>query len=192
MGVQMTEKELKPGRPLGISIFAWLDIIGGVLGVPITAFVVFFFAKSINGRHFLAGLGISPELLFVYLMVLCVLAIASGVGMWSGKRWGWYLGSFFCVYNIVRDVNALIRITAAMNAMSREDVAGMSHGPGFFYVKFGVRIILGILMYLYFFKANVRAHFGLSETKKWKPVATQTAICAAILLLLTAISRWTR
>ena len=109
--------------------------------------------------------------------------------MWKGRRWGWYLGSFYYMYSIVRNANALITIPILMSSIPPEDLSSMSRGPSYYYIKHGGRIIVHFLLYLYFFKINVREFFSLAEKKKWKPILAELSICLGIAATVSIMAR---
>ena len=65
----------------------------------------------------------------------------------------------------------------------------MSQAPSDYYLKHGARIVVHLLIFLYFFKGNVREFFSLTEQKKWKPVLAETGICIGIAAVFTIIAR---
>ena len=101
------EETMKPIRPLGISILSWLHILGGA-GAGIA--MLFLGSQSANpeAQESVAATGISSGLPVFVAVLLCALSFACGVGMWTGRLWGWYLGSFYWMYTILKSVNALI------------------------------------------------------------------------------------
>lgn len=183
----MRESESK--RPVGIAILSWLHIAGAAIG----SVVVLVFVPKIKGEpealRALTTIGVPPVLLLVGIVFLLVLTGASGIGMWTGRRWGWFLGAFYYAYGIVRNLNALIAIPRLLGALSPEDPAGVAHGDGFYYMKYGARVVVYALLYLYFFRANVRAHFGLQRKSKWIPAVAQFAVCILIALVFSMTAR---
>ncbi len=167
-------------RPVGVSILAVLHIVGGGLGGIATVFLVAQLGSNPKVRQGLAVVGVPPALLIVGIAFLLVLGIASGIGMWQGLTWGWYLGSFYYMYSVVRNANALITISRLMNTLPPEEIANMSRGPSFFYMKHGLRVVVHSLLFLYFFKSNVRAFFAVAEQDRWKVTLAEFGICVGI------------
>lgn len=180
-------------RPVGISILAGFHIVGGILGAIVIVFLVAQLGRKPEAQEgfeqVLAMLGLPPALLVVAIVFIFGLSIASGIVMWKGIKWGWYLGSFYCMYIIVLNVNALFTIPMLMSSASPEELANMSRGPTYYYVKYGGRVIFHILLYLYFFKGNVREFFSLTEQKKWKPVLAELGVCIGIVAVFSIIAR---
>ena len=175
-------------RPVGISILAVLHFIGGIaliialIGVAVTV------KEDSRAADALRDLGAPVALLCAAFAFLAVVSFASAVGMWSGHRWGWYLGSFYYAYAITRNISALWNIDALFQAIPQEP-GGMAHGISYYYMKFGVRLVISSLLYLYFFKDNVREYFGLRESRMWVPIGIQLFLCVDIAL---AIGVWTK
>lgn len=160
-------------RPVGVSILAMLHLVGGVgLAVVLVALVV---NRQAIGEP-LQMLGMPPALLIIGVLFLAVLTIASGVGMWMGTKWGWWLAAFYYLYGVVRHGSALMTVAALADRL--ED--GM-RGPAFYLIKFGVRIIVHLLLVLYFFRGNVRAFFGLTTVGKARALGILVGICLAIM-----------
>lgn len=167
-------------RPVGISILAVLLLVGGVLGTILAVFMAFLVYGNSDVEEGLATIGMPLELLIPSVALLLGLSLAAGIGMWKGRKWGWYFGSFYFLYGIARNVNALFLISGMADLISSEG-GNMPRDPSFYYVKHGVRSIFSFLIFLYFFKGNVRDFFGLTGQKKWKPVLVEVGICTAII-----------
>lgn len=80
--------------PRGVSILACLHLIGGVVLLGLQIFL------ALNMDQWSANLnevGIPPTLLIIGMMIIAVVGIAAGIGMWRGKAWGWWCGAFYYV-----------------------------------------------------------------------------------------------
>lgn len=170
-------------RPVGIAILAWLHIIGGALGA--LAIGVPLLRNTPEAREALSQNGMVPFLLLTALVFLCVLACLSGIGLWLGRWWGWFLGAFYHAYGVVRNVCALVMIPYLLGSLRPEELAQAGYGLGFYCCKHAARIIVHTLIYLYFFKADVRRHFGLSPKGRWLPALGQFAICYVITMVFS-------
>ena len=150
-------------RPIGISILAVLNIAFGILGAIYTVGLTIF--------------GSPLAFRIVTAVFIFGLAIASGIGMWNGRKWGWYLGSFWYMYSIVRNAIALLLLIF----VPPEELSNTGAHPPYYY--FG-RLIVFFLLYLYLFKGNVRDFFSLPEQKKWKPILAELGICIVIVTVI--------
>jgi hypothetical protein len=130
----------------------------------------------------LRSIGIPPVLLIIGVVFLAILTISSGVGMWMGTKWGWWLAAFYYVYSIFRNGSALFTVIAMADQLD-----GDSRGPEYFMIKHGGRIVVHFLLFLYFFKGNVLEFFGLEGLSKAKAVGILVGICIAITVAMSAI-----
>jgi tetratricopeptide (TPR) repeat protein len=184
-------QEAKSKRPTGIAILSWLHMGGGAIGAVIVLVLLTAIPDAQKALDALTTIGLPPGLLLCAIIFLLILTCLSGVGMWTGIKWGWFLGSFYYAYSITRNLNALITIPAILGALSPEELSEMPHGPGFYYAKHGLRVVVHGLLYLYFFKTNVRAHFSLQASRRWVPAVTQVGICIAIASAFSLTARIT-
>ena len=171
-------------RPVGVTIFAILHLIGGVLLVGVLLFgLPMLFANLDRVTQVLDKIGV-PLIVFVAgLLLLAGITLASGIGLWLGTRWGWWCTTFFYVYSIARNANAFLTVSFFADALE-----GGSRSPEYYYAKFGGRVILHFLFFLYFFKANVLEYFGMENLHKGKAVGILVLITGAIFELSTIIA----
>jgi hypothetical protein len=176
-------------RPIGVSILAVINLVGagGVL-VSTVLLVLDFFAKLgwlrvvRNFRLFSTFFA-----LLAFLFFIAFLLLASGVGMWVGRKWAWFLGTVFWGCEVVVNITALIRPQGMFGSVPEGE-----HGTVYYLLEHGVGAIVGALIYLYLFKANVLHYFGLAGMRKWKPVLAGAAVCLVLLVLpsLGRIPEW--
>ena len=119
----MNESDIK--RPIGISILAGLHIIGSIIVAVIFLLYIPLLQNRPEFNKVVPLLGISPATLFIVIGFVLALACASGIGMWMGKKWGWFLGSFYYAYFIITNINALIMIPVIFETFGDEG----PHGP---------------------------------------------------------------
>lgn len=126
----------------------------------------------------MADVGLPPALFVASMLFLAGIAIASGIGMWLGRRWGWWVATFYYVYGIARAANGLFTVMAIEG-----DWEASARGPEYYYIKFAGRILVHLLILLYFFKPNVLEYFGTTDVHRGKAIGklvTVTAVLAAI------------
>jgi hypothetical protein len=175
-----TGRDRRASRPMGVSILAVLHLIGGVILFGVQFLL---FANLDAMQEPLRTIGVPPALLIAAVMFLAVLTIASGVGMWKGARWGWWLAAFYYMYSIFRNASALL----TLYALSDQLEAG-TRSPDYYLLKHSVRIVIHFLLFLYFFKANVLAFFQLQGLNRAKAAGMLVAVCIAIVLATSAVS----
>lgn len=158
-------------RPTGVTILSVLHLIGGVL---LLIGQVMLLANLDRVSQGLDAVGIPPALLVMGVMLLAGIALASGIGMWIGTRWGWWCAVFYYVYSVARNANAFLMISDLADGLD-----GGSRGPGYYYAKCGGRVVIHLLLLMYFFKDNVLEYFETEDVHKGKAIG--------ILILVTAV-----
>ena len=166
-------------RPVGVSILSVLHFIGGVL---LFGAQFLMFANLGAMEESLRSIGIPPALVIIGVMFLAILMIASGVGMWIGTKWGWWLASFYYVYSVFRNGSALFTVIAMA-----DELENSNRGPEYYLIKHGGRIVIHFLLILYFFKGSVLAFFGLETLSKGKAVGILVGFCIAMTVAMSAI-----
>jgi hypothetical protein len=175
-------------RPLGISILSVLSILGGVaMTLKLIGATFFWDSAGPNIKKAAESAGAPLLVLIGSVVTLAALAIEAGVGMWLGRAWGWWLGSFWHLLAIVRNANAFYMAMALAYSMPPAEAAAIPGGVQKYFVRFGLRIGVSVLIYIYFFGANVREYFGLANAKLWRAVAMQIAICLALVVGISGI-----
>lgn len=144
-----------PGRPFGIRILSPLHVIAGVLLllIPVTSHLV--------GKSDEFGPVGFTALLTISVIVIGVLSVGSGIGMWLRTRWGWKLGTAYYIYAIIRYVHALSLYPQLLGGQNIPQQA-----IAVLYAKMLGRILISSLMLCYFFKYSVLAYFGLHESRQ--------------------------
>jgi hypothetical protein len=160
-------------RPIGIYLLSHLYFLYGLVGFAWLSLLL-----AGWDRHMVRHAGN----LFVMLASIAILFAASN-GMWKGARWGWYLGSFLGTYGMLRNILAIRNGLVLFQSMAAEELAALSHGPAYYYVKWSLGILIGLLTFLYFFKANVQEYFAV--TGKRLQVAAVAELLLAIAMVLT-------
>ena len=167
-------------RPTGVTILSVLHLIGGVL---LLAGQVMLLVNLDRVSQGLDAVGIPPVLLVMGVMLLAGIALASGIGMWLGTRWGWWCAAFYYVYSIARNANAFLMISDLTDGLE-----GGSRGPGYYYAKFGGSVVIHLLLLLYFFKDNVLEYFETQDVHKGKAIGILILVTAVIFGLSSGIS----
>jgi hypothetical protein len=172
---KMTKEDIINGsydRPAGVSLLAILIGLGGG-ALLITQLLVFNKLSEAS-----SALGISTMLLQGGIGFLGLLGLAASVGMWLGKKWGWWLALFYFAYAVSRNVNVMISI-----ASLTEQWGIPSQGIGMTYAKYGIRVLWNGSLLFYLCRESATTFFGTTETKKWKVLLIVFALCAAIFVI---------
>jgi hypothetical protein len=91
-------------RPLGISILATLKLLESLV---LLALRIFFPGALSSGME---SIGISSPYVMTTISFLGVLGLATGIGMWRGKKWGWWLGALCLSCAVAIDTGVLLTV----------------------------------------------------------------------------------
>ena len=114
---------------------------------------------------------------FMMMALYPAIGLAAGVGMWLGRRWGWWLGLFGVVSMALRNLWAIAGLPGMLAAMG----VPLSSAT-MLYAKFGIRVLLSVLVAIYFLSNTVVGYFRVEKVRKRRALA----IVAAISVLLIA------
>ncbi len=129
---------MKPPRPTGVAVLAILDLLAGIL-----ALIGGIFIAALGGSGLLAlyGYGFFSGFVAVaggFVIIIGLLAIVVGWGMWSGKEWAWILAI----------------ILYALGALS--SLLSLAGGN----LSSVVGLLINALLLWYMFRPHVKAFFG--------------------------------
>ncbi len=166
-------------RPIGIWILSGIHSLAGI----------FFLIATVSFLHRLRspdfGTGpLHPLLgyLTVVAGVLSVLGASSGIGMWQGARWGWWLGTFYYVWAVLGVVADFLM---ALSWFSQMDVQSLA-------ISFAIRLtqlVIHALILAYLFKRNVRAFFQLQSLRIDQALIPLVIIAVILLAASYFVSR---
>lgn len=140
-------------RPFGIWLLSMLHLLGGVLCAVGMCFVLW---ESFASR----GAQLEPPswVMTTFLAIYGFLLLGSGLGMWLGARWGWWLGNFVYMWNLVVGlVQIPILLWNSGGSIVTDDPSRL--------VQNAISLAVMSLIVLYFFKRSVRDFFRLSSLK---------------------------
>lgn len=137
-------------RPFGIKVLSILTFFGGL-------FALLLILRT-TGTPDNYPSEMPPWLFFwISFLIIGVLNFFSGIGLWLGKKWGWWVASFNFSYSIARGLNALY-------ILSISDVFAEVATKQ--YIKFGGRIFISALILVYLFRKRILTYFGLENRSK--------------------------
>lgn len=145
--------------PLGVFLLSLLHLGSGI-------FLIYQLANGwSNVEKAAMDLGMPSWSLVVSVLFLGVLAIASGVGLISGKKWGWWFASFYYAYAIARYLSALLSLPGILGAHGDpvQDV-------GYQVAKLSGRVLISVFFMLYLFRDTVLGHFQIELRSKGRGV----------------------
>jgi hypothetical protein len=101
-------------RPLGITLLSVWNVLSGVGGLLLLIpFLATQLRSSPDAAAVLSAVGIPPISIPLVASIVSVVVVASGIGMWKGYRWGWYIGClyyFYCPSPLVKTMHFSARL----------------------------------------------------------------------------------
>lgn len=117
------------------------------------------------------------------ILFLLFLMIASSIGMWVGKPWGWWVVTFYFAYSIVLQSNSLLVVPSAVAQLAQPQ-----ESVEMYYLRYGFRIIWNVAIIAYLYRVRVLAYFELSHLSKAKAILGLLGTIV-VLLVLTILFR---
>jgi hypothetical protein len=167
-------------RPIGVTILAVLHLLVGLILAALQVSMIVHYDRFAPA---LDKAGNTPLQAIIGLMPIAVVLLVSGLAMLAGVRWGWWCATFYYLYGVARNANALVMV-----AVLAEGIEDPARGATYYYVKFGGRVLVHALLFLYFFKPNVWEYFGMEGQSKGKAVVRLIAATAAVFGAVTCIA----
>lgn len=170
-------------KPFGISILTWLFLIGGFGFVVMS---ILLSGRAGKATSDFAQMGIHAVTLWGGIALLGALAIGSGIGLLKGKKWGWWLASFYFLYAAVRDFNTLVLAAQMLSAggLAKDG----AHGPVYYLMKHGLRLMMNAWIYGYFFRPHVRMFLGVQDVSRRKAISIHAGVCLLLFALGAILS----
>lgn len=102
-------------RPFGVKVLTILFVIGVIVSFASAVFLIFpgSFLEPIwqLNPHARAGFDRIGPLAIVLMSVVCVACICAAIGLWRGRRWGYWLAVMMMVINLAGDLVNIITAT---------------------------------------------------------------------------------
>jgi hypothetical protein len=154
----------KPKRPAYLGwLIGYLVLYGGIL----LALQLFAFRNLVESG---VELDSSPTFILVSILFLGILGIAGGIGLWLGKKWGWWLSTFYFLYALSREANTLINPASSGLEPTRS------------WLSAGLGILLSIVVLLYLYSHEILVHFHLEKFPRW--ISLLILLVAAVIVTL--------
>jgi tetratricopeptide (TPR) repeat protein len=147
----------KAPRPGPVTALAVLQVLSGVAAV---AFVVL----GSEGRFGEVSIpGFFSQQHVALAVLVGMVHIAAGVGMWLGKSWGWWLAAFSYLYSLLNNASTLLLVPDMVEAY-REP----ARGAGYYYLRELFNIGWDVFILVYWFREGVLDYFGLLDLSRLK------------------------
>ncbi|MBO0887919.1 hypothetical protein J2P12_02335, partial [Candidatus Bathyarchaeota archaeon] len=97
----------RPGRPLGVTILAILQILIGIVGLLVSLAVIGLAALASTIPSFGTLLGAIGLVIGGIALFFSIIWLATGFGFIHGRGWAWTLGMIFSVLSLLGAIGAL-------------------------------------------------------------------------------------
>ena len=172
-------------RPTVITVLSILHVLCGVGGIFLLIPLLANLLDSLpDVTAILSAVGIPPISMPRVSLVVSVVVIASGVGMWKGYRWGWHIGCPYYFYLILIGTGNVLLSTFMLKYFKEklpddtleaipEDVFG-----GFILqlIKIGASFVIPLTIYIYFYRRAVKEYFNVTEVSNISVIAKHIGI----------------
>jgi hypothetical protein len=166
-------------RPLSVTILGILYCFGGGLGIFSVAFglqAALTASAGATARHWNM---IAAAAFHV------VVSLVAGIGLLSGRRWGWWAAAYLSIASMFRQCIAL---GLALQVIARATQVPVEAVVWAIVVDFG-RILFSLLLLLVLFKDNVRDYLGMIDIPWWRSIGYLLATWAIIYLATMIFSQ---
>jgi hypothetical protein len=169
-------------RPIGVTMLSILHVIGGmVVLVPFANVLI------LKDNNLLVRVASMLELPAIFqlagLGLFSVMLIASGIGLWFAKSWGWWAAAFFYLDRTGISIIGLVLVSH----LSNEPAVG-PRGAGHYLVQYGIRILISVIILIYLFRGNVRTFFQLVHVPRLRCAAVLTASYVAFMVIVSLVA----
>jgi len=163
-------------RPSGITFLAVLYMLGALL---VLGLQVFTWQRTLQA---VAELGSVVVYAYLSAAIFAILQLVASIGMWQGKRWGWWLGALVLFLVVARAINALVAIPVLL-----QQVGPPETGLALEVIKYAGRAILYGFLIRYFFTDGVEAYFDVAAIPGRKRFAYLVGVTAVVMLLMSIV-----
>jgi hypothetical protein len=169
---------LPPSRPLGVAILA---ILHGLAGIALGAMLVVLIANASENLEWFDQKGFPFAWFSAFSAVFVLLALASGIGMWRGAKWSWWLAAFYYFFMLFSDICQLLLMTPLKVATEDYD------GALVIIVRQGLGAVICFALLRYLFNANVLRYFGLSALRKLRALGILFGLTLVLIVAMTTM-----
>lgn len=149
-----------------------MSALFGLGGILLFALIGIFNSQLMEG---MASIGIPGYYSLIAILVLACLSTLGAIGMWLGKKSGWWIGATYFVYVCLLSLQAVLQVPTLV-----EEFGEPERGVQYYYVQYIGRAIVHALLFLYFFKSNVTEYFQMGAVLWWKRLLVPILIAASI------------
>jgi hypothetical protein len=116
-------------------------------------------------------------------LFLLIIALAAGIGMWSGKKWGWWLGSLDQLNSALSNASAMLIIPHLLDRVGVSSAVLADQIS-----QIGIKAALHSVLLLYLFLGSIIEFFQVGDVAALKRLLILFAAVAVIMGLFSLLS----
>jgi len=172
----LIDSELR--RPVGVSILAVLTAILGF--VLVAAFVVLLWNWQENNEIAIRRRQ-SPSIFWFFICSSIALAFVASVGMWRGRKWGWWIACSGLVLYVIQNISNAIMVNMSGGALSIATFLSLDS------LKFLLRGIIFVGILTYWLRTRVRRYFHVENIGRVKALILSAVCGIGITIIITGV-----
>ena len=154
-------------RPVGVTV---LSILTGIMGLVLLAAFVVCLVNWRENNEFAINRRQAPSIFWFFTGLSVVMAFVTSIGMWRGRKWGWWICCCGLVLSVIQNVGLTVTANLSVGVPSLFTFASVDS------LKYVVRAIVFAIALVYWLRTPVRKFFHVEKTSRIKAVAL-VAVC---------------
>ena len=175
--------EGKTKRPLALTFVALFQIVAGGFGLYAILLGVIAIVKSDSPEisQNIRGMIVSA----ITLSLIFSAILASGIGIFKQKVWGWQIAVTYYIYSVLSNMIALTGVKKSIQALSKEAIEKMGPTPvETLTQKLIIQMFISIFIVALFYFKPTRDYFEIDRARLKKLRTLQIIISSAFALIV--------
>ncbi len=165
-------------RPIGVAIFS---ILTGILGLVLLAAFVVLLVNWEENNQFAINRRLAPSVFWLVTGVSPVIAFAASIGMWRGRKWGWWVACTGLVLFVIDNIGRAVMVNLSDGVPSILTFLSVDS------LEFTVRGIIFTGILAHWLRTRVRRYFGVEKTSRIKAVALAALFGIGIPMIIMVV-----
>jgi hypothetical protein len=167
-------------QPIGITVLSLFHLISGFIAL-MSSILIWLYLDNIK---VLFALIFTPSERFISAgMISCIVLILSGLLLWKGDTWGYYIAAFHYLVGAIQNATTLFFLPLFMTSLFPNQNIQILILPKAFYWFFGIQIVPQLLLFTYLCLPHIREYFGVKEQGLLKTILILLSACVATALV---------
>ncbi|MCK5242222.1 hypothetical protein KAR34_07210 [bacterium] len=174
-------------QPLGITVLSLFHLISGFI-VLTTSSLIWLYLDRIS---VLFALIFTPAERFISAgLIAGIVLILSGVLLWKGDKWGYFIASFHYLVGAVQNITTILFLPLFMTSLFPNGNPQMLILPKAFYWFYGIQVAPQLLLFAYLCLPSIREYFRVKNHSLGKIILIQLGACVAVALFALLAGVW--